>query len=125
MSGTVTVRRVRDWLTPYRVEVAIDGRKPTEPVFQSAERAQVYALGIAEEHDLTLAYVMEDDSDRGPIKVTPDMFAQRVQKICSKCREGMPLARFRSLYRHNATDGQRVHNGWAERCVGCEEVHGE
>lgn len=124
MSGKATVTKVHDWLTPFEVEVAIDGRPPSSVRFAAPGKAQTYALAMAEKHELDLVYNVDQQFER--ITVTPAMFAARVNKICAKCREAKPLAEFRGLVGVNR-GGLRgeVPNGWADRCEGCEAEHGE
>lgn len=121
MSGKATVTLTSDWLTPYEVTIEIDGRQPSTTRFAAGARAQTYVLEMAEKHELDLTYNVERPEGYAPRKVTPEMVAARIQRVCAKCRRSKPLAAFRTLTRVNQTSGRTVHFGWAEKCGDCEE----
>ena len=79
---------------------------------------------MADEHDLTVQYNVDLEPGQ-PRRITAEEFAARIPKICAKCRRSKPLAEYRVLYRTNASTGKPGHHGWAERCLACEEAHGE
>ena len=123
MSGKITVTKTRDWLTPFEVEVAIDGRPPSTSQFTVPAKAQKYVWEMADLHELDVIYNVDTEPGE-PRRITPEEFAARIPKICAKCRRSKPLAEFRVLTRVNATTGRAGHHGWAERCLSCEETHG-
>lgn len=127
MSGTVTVTRTGDWLTPYAVEVAIEGMKPSTSRFAAQARTQQYAQSIADQHGLDVVYDLDvsplptNAGARKTSRERAEEFPRRHHQICQKCRVSKPLAEFRVLTRRNVTNGVMTHNGWAEKCLACEE----
>lgn len=128
MSGTVTVTRTGDWLTPYAVEVAIDGRKPSTSLFSAQARTKAYAEKMAADHDLDMVYALDVSplpTNKGNRKTSRERqaeFPHRHQKPCAKCRVSKPLAEYRVLTRRNQTRGDTAHMGWADKCLACEEA---
>ena len=137
MTGTITVTRTRDWLTPFEVEVRADGQKGSTARFAAASKAQAYALAHADESGFTLVYRtnpldvsgvptnsgnLETSSGR---RVSVEEFQARYQRICAKCRQAKPLNQYRGLTHQNRTDGRLVFHGYADRCGECEATHGE
>lgn len=132
MTGTVTVTKTRDWLTPFEVTVEIEGREPSTSTFMAASRAQIYAVGIADAEGLELVYntgdldVMQSPTNSGNrktsrAKVTPEEFQARHKRLCrGRCRACKPLSEFRQIFHRNRTTGREVFHGYADKCLECE-----
>lgn len=137
MTGTVTVTKTSDWLTPFEVEVRSDGGKGATARFMAAAKAQTYAVAQADLTGFTLVYRDEClDAMRVPTNgghrnksrqngITPAEFCARYTRLCRKCGGMKPLDQFRGLTHRNATTGREVFHGYAVRCQGCEAEHGE
>lgn len=126
MSGTITVSRTGDWLTPYAVTVDIDGRQPSESRFSAQARTKAYAEAMAFEHGLEITWDVDvsplptNSGNRKTSKERQAEFPHRHKKPCAKCRVSKPLAEFRVETRQNATRRDTAHMGWADRCLECE-----
>lgn len=133
MTGTITVERVRDWLTPYRVTVEPDGPgNGSTAQFMAGAKAQTYALHKAEETGFTLVYKVDGPANSlagstngdscKPLAVTVEEFCARITRICAKCRQAKPLNTFGREFHKNRTTGRVVFHGYTKRCVECEPV---
>lgn len=138
MTGTVTVTKTRDWLTPFEVEVQPDDGQPATAKFMAASKAQEYALAQADQNGLTLVYRPEPDQesldvsrfpmnkgDRKTSRVTTEEFQARYTRICAKCKQAKPLNTYRGITHRNKTTGREVFHEYAARCGECEAEHGE
>lgn len=141
MSGTITVVKTDDWLTPF--EVHIDPRpgegQPTVSRFSAAANAQENALGHADRLGYRLVYtvdqepeqhldpfdLMDDPMNMGHPKtskrreISQREFQERYTRICSKCKQAKPLSQFGEKYHRNRTTRREVFHGWTNKCLAC------